>query len=257
MPSTAKRHFDEDIARAKSLLEHARRLPHLRADKAQLRDDILRSAWMTSVGAMDAYYCDAYADLLARLFRAKNMQPAIRLTAAIEKINLPVSAIFAETNVRNWRWRLAARGLIEKDNVLSMKKIKQLFNPFLRKGHKLFEHSMLEDWILVQRAPQRLVGISAAAYRRLSRGDKDSARKDARKKANAHYDSIYQRRHDCIHNCDRPKMSLQHISIGGVEKVNTDILLLVSSCDSLFEVEFNHHLRTIGASGVTRNACGY
>ena len=213
---------------------------------------------MASVGAMDAYFCDAYADVLARLFKAKNMQPAIRLTNAIEKIELPVRAIFAQTNVReNWKWRLAARGLMEKDNVLSMDKIKQLFNPFLRKGHKLFEIPMLEDWILVRKAPRRVVGTNATSYRRLSAKSKSEARKVARMKLCAYYDSICQRRNDCIHNCDRPKMSLQSISVSAVEKVVTDIKLLVSSSDNHFEKEFNHHLQTIGANGVTRNACGY
>ena len=258
MPSTARKHFNEDIARARAIVDHARPLRHRRPATALLRDDILRSAWMASVGAMDAYFCDAYADILARLFRAKNMQATIELTNSVQQIDLPVSAVFAQTNVReNWKWRLAARGLIEKDNVLSMGKIKQLFNPFLRNGHKIFDKSMLEDWILVRRAAQRLVGISATDYRRLAPNAKDSARKLARKKATAYYDSICQRRHDCIHNCDRPKMSLQRISVSSAEKVNTDIKLLVSTCDEHFETEFNHYLRTVGASGVTRNACGY
>lgn len=258
MPSTAKKHFDEDVARANAILEHARRLPHRTAVKAQLRDDILRGAWMASVGAMDAYFCDAYADVLARLFRAKNMQPTIRLTNAIEQIDLPVSAIFAQTNVReNWKWRLAARGLIEKDNVLSMGKIKQLFNPFFRNGHKLFESPMLNEWILVRKAPQRIVGTNATLYRRMSAKEKSAARKVARKKLNVYYDSICQRRHDCIHNCDRPKVSLQKISVRTVEYVVSDIKLLVSSSDDHFEEEFNQHLQTIGANGVTRNACGY
>ena len=95
MPNTAKQRFNEDISRSHSILAHAKRLASKHEAKALLRDDLLRSAWMHRVGAMDAYFCDAYADLLAHILRAKNLQPAIKLTSSIEKIAFPVGAIFA------------------------------------------------------------------------------------------------------------------------------------------------------------------
>ena len=258
MPRTAKKHFDEDIKRVEAIVAHAYTLPHRRAAKALLRDDLFRAAWMHAVGAMDAYFCDAYADMLARVLRAKNLQPNLRLTKAIEKIDLPVGAIFAPTNVRkNWRWRLAARSLIEKDNILSLSKVQQLFNPFLRTGYKLFEAEVLNNWILNHRAAQRLVGINRTSFNRLTGPALENARKTARTKIVKRYDQISQRRHDCIHNCDRPKQSVQNISYTATQKAIIDVKFLVSNCNSHFEAEFNHYLTTVGADAQTRNTVGY
>lgn len=94
MPSTARKHFDEDINRASAVHTLACRQPCGRAATALLKDDLLRSAWMFGVGALDAYFCDAYADLVARTLQAKNRQHTLKLTPAISKIVLPVGAIF-------------------------------------------------------------------------------------------------------------------------------------------------------------------
>ena len=65
MTTTFRRHFDEDIARAESLLDlSGGRAPAIR--KGSRADDIRLSAVAMSVGAMDAYFCDAYVDCLAR-----------------------------------------------------------------------------------------------------------------------------------------------------------------------------------------------
>lgn len=246
------------MARAKVLLAHAVPLPHGRASTKLLRNDIFRSSWMYAVGALDAYFCDAYADLVARILKAKSIQNNLRLTEAIENILFPVGAIFAETNIReNWKWRLAARDLIEKDNMVSINKIQKLFNPFLRNGHKLFEASVIDDWIKNKRAPQRLVAISKTNFAVLAGNLLDGARKTARKKIVARYGEILQRRHDCIHNCDRPKLSLQSISQTSTEKSLADVSFLVEYCDKHFESEFNHYLHTIGANAQTRNRAGY
>ena len=120
---TAKRHFDEDIQRAHNLRIHASNL-----QDSQVRDDILRSTWMMAVGASDAYFCDAYADLIARTLRAKDMEPAIKLPERLGNLQVPVTAVIREAG--GWRWRMAARGLIERENVLSLNQIKSLFNHF-------------------------------------------------------------------------------------------------------------------------------
>jgi hypothetical protein len=72
MPTTPKRHFDEDIARATSIVAHASPLPSTTLAGQLLRDDLLRSAWMFGVGAMDAYFSDAYVHMLTTALRAKN-----------------------------------------------------------------------------------------------------------------------------------------------------------------------------------------
>jgi hypothetical protein len=213
---------------------------------------------MFGVGALDAYFCDAYADLLARTLQAKNRQHTLKLTSAISNIDLPVGAIFSPTSDReNWRWRLAARGLMEKDNVLSISKIQQLLNPFLSKGNKLFDAAVIDSLIKDHNAPQRLVGVSKAAFRALRGPGLDDARKAARKKVVVRIDNICQRRHDCIHNCDRPKTALQRITDTACRKALDDVELLVHFCDRHFEIEYNKYLRVVGASAVTRNVAGY
>ena len=63
MPATALQHFQEDIARARAIVAHAEPLPRTTSAEQLLRSDLLRSAWMFAVGALDAYYCDAYTDV--------------------------------------------------------------------------------------------------------------------------------------------------------------------------------------------------
>jgi hypothetical protein len=58
MPATALQHFREDIARARAIIAHAAPLPHATHTEQLLRSDLLRSAWMFAVGALDAYFCE-------------------------------------------------------------------------------------------------------------------------------------------------------------------------------------------------------
>lgn len=258
MPQTAKKHFDEDTLRAEAILAHAQALPAASASKKLLQADCFRSSWMYVVGAMDAYFCDAYADIVARILKAKSIQNSLRLTSKVERLSFPVGVIFAKTNVReNWKWRLAARDLTEKDNVLSISKIRDLFNPFLRKEHKLFNDSVVKEWILIEHAPKRLVGISSTDFRGLTGSARKSAIARARKKIEKRYGEICQRRHDCIHNCDRPKLALQRITHGTVDMAIKDVKRLVVYYDAHFESEFNHYLVSVGADALTKNRAGY
>ncbi len=173
-------------------------------------------------------------------------------------MTLPVGVIFGPAQMReNWKWRSAARGLIEKDSMLSLEKVRQTFNPFLRSGHKLFEAAVIDEIVGDYAAPQRLIGISRSAYRRLSGSGLKQAQDAARKKLLKRFDSIFQRRHECIHNCDRPKLALLRLSDTQVQYVVDDTELLVELCDDHFEYEFNQFLLTIGANAVTRNQVGY
>jgi hypothetical protein len=60
-------HFHQDIARARAIVAHTHPLPHATAPEELLRFDLLRSAWMFAAGALDAYFCDPYTDLVAAL----------------------------------------------------------------------------------------------------------------------------------------------------------------------------------------------
>ncbi len=116
MPERALRHFREDIGRSVALVELADRLPGNSPEERLLRDDVLRSAWMFAVGAMDAYFSDAYADLLAATLLCLRRQPKrangqpVEVPGAIRETTLPAS-MFLKTypNRDNWKWRMAAR----------------------------------------------------------------------------------------------------------------------------------------------------
>lgn len=245
---TPKRHFDEDIARARELLAHARTL-----GPGVLQDDVLRAAWMMAVGASDAYFSDAYGDLLARTLRAKQLEPAVSIPDRLNNLKVPVIAILRDAN-SGWRWRMAARELIEEENVLSLEKIKKLFNHFFRDGHKLLNTDTIPNLITHRDAKSRMFGITGTQWRRLNTpGDQNRAKKAAAEHMQDHFGQIFQRRHDCIHNCDRPKIALQSITPEHVARTVEDIHFLVARCNDAFLTEFPVYLTTLGFGAVTRN----
>jgi len=141
--------------------------------------------------------------------------------------------------------------------VLSLSTIQTLFNRFLRDGRKFFG-DLLDAWILRPDSRKRLFGITRTAYNVLPPADKDGARRQARRQMQERYGEIFQRRHDCIHNCDRPKVSPQLLKLGGtVIKVIEDVEWLVQRCDEHITVEFREFLRGIGCSGATIAQAGY
>ena len=262
MPDQAKRHFDEDIARAKALVDHAEALPHGTAEEALLRDDVLRSAWMLAVGAMDAYFCDAYTDLIAKTLRAKSLQPGVTLPRFVKDLKIPIGSVLAPYQAReNWRWRMAARQLMERGDVLSLDKVQQLFNPFCRAGdqYRLFSAPSLDAWIGSDAATARLFGTAPAQYQQLTNDEKRKKTEAARKKLFQRFGQIIQRRHDCIHNCDRPKVTVQRVpGPGTINNVIRDIEFLVDQCNHHLDQEFEHFLRTtLGCNAGTMNQLGY
>lgn len=133
---TAKAHFDTDLVRARTLMNSAVAVP-------ACEDDMLRSALMFAVGACDAYFADAYADLISRVLRAKELQPAIALPDRLNNLRMPVTAILRPTSMPGWRWRMAARELVEKENVLSFEQIRGLFNQFFPKKQGLLSRDRI------------------------------------------------------------------------------------------------------------------
>lgn len=247
MLATALAHFTNDIARATALCTHATQQPN-----GVLRDDILRSSWMMAVGASDAYFCDAYADLVARTLQAKQLQPAVQIPDRLSNLKVPVIAVIRQAQ-GGWWWRMAARELIEDQSVLSIQEIKKLFNHFFHKTRKLLNAITLEPWIVHADARMRRFGITATQYRALPAADKAAARDDAITHFEDYYEAIFQRRHDCIHNCDRPKNALQRITNTKVAKIIADVDFLVRRCHAALLAEFPHYLTTLGFSAVTRN----
>jgi hypothetical protein len=258
MPTTALNHFNQDIARASAIVAHAAPLPTGAAEERLLRSDLLRSAWMFTVGAMDAYFCDAYTDLVAATIIAKSRQPAIVLPDWFGEIRFPVRAILGPyANNVNWRWRMAAREMMERENVLSLAAIQTLFNKFFRDGHKFFG-DVLDEWIRRPDAPRRLFGTTHSAYAALDAAGRETARRRAKQQMQDRYGAIFQRRHDCSHNCDRPKIAPQPLHVADtVIKVIEDIEFLVHRCNEHIHSEFREFLVGIGCSATTIRQAGY
>jgi hypothetical protein len=257
MPTTAFQHFTEDIARARAILTHADSLPYTTDPEKLLRSDLLRSAWMFAVGALDAYFCDAYTDIIAATASSKSRQPAITLPEWFYDIKFPLRAILEEYDNENWRWRMAARKMMERENVISLKTVQDLFNKFFRKGNKFFR-DQFDVWMSRPDAKTRLFGISPTDYTAKTAPDKHIAREAAIDQFEERFRTIFQRRHDCIHNCDRPRISPQPLKQGGtVIKVIQDIDFLVSRCDEHINSEFREFLIGVGCSSATIAQAGY
>jgi hypothetical protein len=257
VPATAFLHFQEDIARAKAIVTHADPLPHATNNEKLLRSDLLRSAWMFAVGALDAYFCDAYTDVIAATASSKSRQPAITLPEWAYDIKFPLRAVIEEYDNSNWRWRMAARKMMERENVISLATIQTLFNKFFRRGHKFFRE-LLDGWMSRLDAKIRLFGVSRIDYMGMTDPDKHTAREAAIDQFEERFRMIFQRRHDCIHNCDRPRVSPQPLDKGGtVLKVIQDVEFLVNCCDEHINIEFREFLVGVGCSVATITQAGY
>jgi hypothetical protein len=258
MPTTALAHFTEDVARARAIVAHADPLPTGTAAEQMLRSDLLRSAWMFAIGAMDAYFCDAYTDIVAATIISKDRYNALALPDFFYKIKFPVRSILEAPAVyANWKWRMAAREMMADENVLSLDEVKKLFNKFFRPGHKFF-FDLLDDWIRHPQAKVRLFGITRRDYAARDAAGQLRARHDAIAQLTERFESIIQRRHDCIHNCDRPRVAPQRLVLGGtVIKVIEDVEFLVHRCDEHINSEFRQFLLTRGCPAAIINQAGY
>ncbi len=257
MPATAIQHFQEDVARAKALVAHADSLPRGTASEKMLCSDLLRSAWMFAVGALDAYFCDAYTDLIAAAVSSKSRQPTINLPDFFYEIKFPIRAILEDYTNPNWRWRMAARKMMERENVLSLSTVQTLFNKFFRENQRFFS-GLLDNWITHSDAKKRLFGVTRTGYMAMAPAEKNEARKLANQQLQGRFRDIFQRRHDCIHNCDRPRISPQPLDKGGtVLKVIQDVEFLVYRCDEHINAEFRGFLSDIGCNATTISQAGY
>jgi len=257
VPATALQHFQEDIARARAIVSHADPLAHLNPAEQLLRSDLLRSAWMFAVGALDAYFCDAYSDLVAAAANSKSRQSAISLPEWFYDLKVPIRAVLEQYDNTNWRWRMAARKMMERENVISLPAVQTLFNKFFRKGQRFFR-DVLDQWISHPDAKIRLFGVSRQDYTAMSAAQKQIARGDAIDQFEDRFRAIFQRRHDCIHNCDRPRVSPQPLDASGkVLKVIQDVEFLINRCDEHIGIEYRQFLVDVGCSAATIAQAGY
>lgn len=215
---------------------------------------------MFAVGALDAYFCDAYTDIVAATIISKSRQPAVDLPDFFYDIRFPVRAILEPyDNNQNWRWRMAARKMMERENVLRLKTIQDLFNKFFRPGHRFFR-DLLSTWMVHPNAKKRLLGVTPSAYGSIPPGTpaQRTALDSAWQQLSDRFQAIFQRRHDCIHNCDRPRVSPQSLKRSGtVVKVIEDVEFLVERCDDHINSEFREFLLGLGFPGAIAAQVGY
>lgn len=247
MLTTPMKHFTEDLLRAENLRVHGASHP-----AGQLRDDILRSSVMMAVGACDAYFCDAYGDILSRVLRAKEKEPTIPIPDRLSNLKVPAIAVIGPAT-GGWRWRMAARELIEKENVLSLAKIRELLKQFCVVSNGIITQKTIGPLITHKDAKVRCLSITATDYRKLNSQGQSRAREKAVAQFELRYTEIFQRRHDCIHNCDRPKVAQTQISDSYTKKLIEDAKFLVFRVHDILISEFPVYLKNCGFSAVTRN----
>ncbi len=258
MPQTAYRHFQDDISRARAIVLHAGSLSCATTAERMLRSDLLRSGWMFSVGALDAYFCDAYTDLVACTLTARNRNDSLMVPDFLDNVLVPATSVLSNDYVReNWLWRMAARRMMDDANVLSLDRVRKMFNHFLPDGNKLF-HEVMDRWAARPTATRRVLGIARANYLALRDDDLQERRGRSVLALKGRFRVIVQRRHDCIHNCDRARVSPQRLdSAGTVMNVTRDIEFLAAAFDEHVNTEFRVFLAACGASPADIRSVGY
>ena len=256
MPTTALKHFSEDLDRAKKLVDHAASLPTTTQAEKLLRSDILRSGVMFAAGALDAYLCDAYSWVVGGTLIAKDREKTISLPSNLLEIQLPVTAYLDHYAKRDrWRWRMAARRMMDKKNILNLSGVENLFGPFLPAGQKTYQ-DIVVSWVTASSAKKRLFGIEPAVFAAMSAPQKNGRRKDFVDALKARFKTdIFQRRHDCIHNCDRPKVAPQPLSSPGtVRNIIRDVEFFGTQFNNHLDTQFPIFLNTLGFSAATIQA---
>ena len=250
MPAEAFRYFSEDIGRARAIHAHATSLI-VPTVAPLLRDDLYRSAWMFAVAAFDAYLCDAFSYCLQHTLTLKSRHAGMVLPTSITNIsnNLP------SPRVRVHKFRDQCRAYMEKKSMQKMDIIGKQFANFTS-PRGFFEPSNLDRVIADPVSNARVWGANHRAY--LSRNPlvpadavaMQAARDLCSSHCEAYFQDLIQRRHDCIHNCDRPNRVVRSITGVGVNKTLSDIETFIGEYDGWIARQFPVWLAQIGCPAV-------
>jgi hypothetical protein len=198
----------------------------------ELGTDVARTAVAFGVGALDAYLCDAFADTLARCLKLCRRNGS-SVPTGYAKLTLPVGPLFTDYAVRsNWGLRMATRALMERDNLLQLRRLKELFNPALPPGQRLWA-DIGGKYVVLDR--KRLTGIRKSQYDALTGPARSKAPARATSAVLKRMGEIVQRRHDIVHNCDRPKVAKQSLSLSKAKGMLTDIEDFITILDDHLE----------------------
>lgn len=228
MPSTPRAHFDDDFARAMAICTTAKA-----TNSEPLRADLARSAVVFGVGALDAYLCDAFVDCLARTLKGCRRKSRA-LPEGYENLPLPAGPMLATTykSRPNWGLRMAARAIMERENLQQVRRVRGLLNPALPKSRALWE-DIGAEFVAVDR--KRLTGITEQDFKKLPSKKRPGAQRAAASHTLTRIEAIVQRRHDIAHNCDRPRTSVQRMKPGTAANMLRDIEAFVSVLDSYLD----------------------
>lgn len=182
--------------------------------------DIGRVSVSFGVGAMDAYLCDAFADTLARCLRSCRQNGHV-LPDGYKKLELPIGPLMTNYRARaNWGLRMATRALMERDNLLRLSRLRELLNPALPTGKKLWG-DLAQDFVDLNR--KRIAGYRKGEYAALTGKAKAEGPKTVTHQVMTRMGEIVQRRHDVVHNCDRPKIAKQPMTLGQAKAMLADV----------------------------------
>lgn len=218
MPRTARKHFDEDLRRVEDVLFKADAM-ETAGEPFRLFQDVRLSGVALAVGAMDAYLCDAYVDCLSAALQAyrRGAWPGGQLPKYYRRQLLPAGEVLDASRAHRplWSIRMAARRVMERDNMLAVSRVKEMFDGILPAGQRLWD-CMVDP--LLRRGYKRFTGplssmdmarlaaarpMTTSAQKRLSK-----ARKAVMARVRERLSETVQLRHDWIHNCGRPNVAI-------------------------------------------------
>ncbi len=208
---TPRKHFDEDINRAHDMIRMSKDKDSDGAGE-RLVHDVRLSAVALAVGAMDAYFSDAYVDCLTSVLRAYiHGKWRGDLPSAYAKRELPAGEVLdsSRQNRPLWALRMATRTIMERDNMLSISRISDQFNGILPPTQKLWA-GLTND--LIAFGSKRFTGITQSELSQLSGKDLEKKKKKAIFLFQDRIKDTVQLRHDWAHNCGRPKSAIQKLT---------------------------------------------
>lgn len=231
MPTTFRTHFNDDINRAENILALSRVMENA-GEPERLYKDLRWSSVALAVGALDAYLCDAYVDCLTAVLRAYTQEQWVgALPATYSRQMLPAGEILKSTRQHRplWRVRMAARKVMEKDNMLSLSRLEDCFNGILPNHKKLWL-----DFVPVLAAHNlaRLTKHVESDLAVLAGDALVQAKKQIAEAVKTRLGTTIQIRHDWIHNCGRPKNAIQDLTHGQAKARIRDIRLFIEDLDN-------------------------
>jgi hypothetical protein len=231
---TPRKHFNEDIVRAENMVQLA---ASMEDDCSELRlvQDVRLSAVSLAVGAMDAYFCDAYVDCLTAVLRAYiSGNWAGSLPANYSKQQLPAGEVldYSRESRPLWSLRMATRKIMERDSMLTVSRIDDHFNGILPRSHKLWA-GLIDQ--LINYNSKRLTKVTSSEANKLSGKDKENAKKQAIAKFKSRVSDTVQLRHDWAHNCGRPKSSIRTLTHNQAKARIKELKVFVEAFDDHIE----------------------